>query len=812
MFRSLFIFFCFLTTVCQGQPAYVSGKISDENGKVISFASVFIKNSNVSTMANENGEYRVLLVPGTYTLIFRYVGFKKVEREVTLQGPLHLDVVLQKDVFQLQEVKVTSPRSDPANKMISNVIKRRKYLRETPSYTCEVYTKGVQKLLHAPKRILGENVAKTLNLDSNRQGILYQSETKSKLYFRYPDKKEVMVASKVAGDNQGFSFNRALDLQVNFYDNTLHWTALGNQNFVSPVADNAFHYYRFKFEGSLYEDGHTIQKIRITPKNKYSPTFSGYIYLLEDDWRLYSVDLTLTENARINFVDTLHIKQHFTYIGNQYWLPSDITITFAGKVMGFDFAGYFTALYSNYLPNPSFGDHIFNNEILNISKEANKYDDEWWDNHRPVPLTIDEQLNYKAREEFQEKRHTKAYNDSLQRELNKFRPLRYVLVGQRIENVSDDSFWYIYPLHSTVFYNTVEGLGLRLRARYVKRFGLKKSLEAEPNIRYGFSSRILNANAEFTYRMDTIHHTSVTIRGGSDFLDLNNRGTINLFYNTLTTLFEGKNYLKLYRSKFLSFSGQRELVDGLMVTAGADVARRFPLENSTMKSISDRTSKSITSNNPLSPGSTIEVFPVNNSFSVETKISYTFNQQYTTRPDGKIYESPRYPTIMIDYRKGIPGPFNSVVDYDFISVDLYQDKIRTSLWGFSSFYLSAGEFLNRKSLFFPDLHHFTGNQTAIYNPLFPNFHFLDYYAFATDDRFFEAHYEHNFSGRFVRKLPLLRKLKLEEILGGALLQQPSNNYKEAYFGFQRLMFRIDYGFSWTPGQKVYRAFRLFYGF
>src|SRR5690606_12566428 len=206
------------------------------------------------------------------------------------------------------------------------------------SYECDVYTKGVQKLMDAPKRILGENVGKTLKLDSNRRGILYQSETQSKLFFRYPERKEIMLASKVAGDNQGFSFNRALDLQINFYDNTIKWAAFGNLQFVSPVADNAFQYYSYQLMGTIIENGLEIEKIKVSPLKKYAPTFSGFIYVIKGDGRLYSVDLYLTDESRINFVDTMHISQHYREVQKTHWLPSDITIRFKGKVLGFEFA------------------------------------------------------------------------------------------------------------------------------------------------------------------------------------------------------------------------------------------------------------------------------------------------------------------------------------------------------------------------------------------------------------------------------------------------------------------------------------------
>lgn len=812
-FLLLLLVTVFSNALSAQQKVTFTGKIRSAVGPAIPFASVFLKGTNSSTMANLDGSFRMHLKPGFYTFIVRYVGYRQMEESIELKGDLQRDFVLEPEVYRLRAVKISDEQANPANKIVRAVMAKRKELRAAPSYECDVYTKGVQKLIRTPKKIFGEDVKKALNLDSNKRGILYLSETRSKLYFQYPDIKEVMHASKVAGDNQGFSFNRAIDLQVNFYKNTLHWEALGSQYFVSPVASNAFHFYKYKLADSYNEKGMVINKIQVIPKRKYSPTFSGYIYVIEGEDKLYGVDLMLTEHSRINFVDTLHISQHYTKVGEKYWLPADIIISFKGKVLGFDFAGYFTALYSDYVPNPSFDSVRFNDEVLRIGKEVNQYNSDWWEQNRPVPLTDDEQKNYDSQEPSTLPREfSDEYNQMHQKPSNKFRLVKFLTVGQRFENPADNSFWYIYPLHKMLFYNTIEGWGLSLKARYLKDFGKRRLFEAQPNIRYGLASNIVNANAEFRLTLDTLKHTAFTIRGGSDFLDLNNKGTINLFYNTLTTLFQGRNYLKLYRSKFMSFAAQSELYEGLKISGGVEFARRYPLQNASNKGLFDKAHNNITSNNPINPGSESDPFPVNNSFSIETKLSYTFGQKYINRPDGKIYEPAHLPTLILNYRKAFPGVFDSAVDYDFISADLYQDKIRAGLWGFSAFYLSAGKFINSKALFFCDYHHFTGSQTAVYNPLFPNFHFLDFYSFATDDKYFEAHYEHNFSGKLVRSLPLLRKLKLEEIAGGAYLAQPNKSYREVYVGLQRLMFRVDFGMSWSPERPLYKAFRIFYGF
>lgn len=55
-----------------------------------------------------------------------------------------------------------------------------------------------------------------------------------------------------------------------------------------------------------------------------------------------------------------------------------------------------------------------------------------------------------------------------------------------------------------------------------------------------------------------------------------------------------------------------------------------------------------------------------------------------------------------------------------------------------------------------------GNQTyfSIYNT-FPN---LDFYEFVTDT-YSSVHFEHNFNGRFLSRIPLLRKLNWREIVG-----------------------------------------------
>ena len=159
--------------------------------------------------------------------------------------------------------------------------------------------------------------------------------------------KEKITASKVSGDNSGFSFNNAIDVDFNFYNNTVEF---GNE-IVSPIANNAFSYYRYQLEGVFYDvRGNLINKINVLPKRKNDPIFSGSIYIVEDQWTIYALELDITGiQARIPAVDIISLKQSFSYSEKEnIWAIISQSIDFKYKFFGIKGDGRFTAVYSNY--------------------------------------------------------------------------------------------------------------------------------------------------------------------------------------------------------------------------------------------------------------------------------------------------------------------------------------------------------------------------------------------------------------------------------------------------------------------------------
>jgi hypothetical protein len=259
----------------------LSGKVLDDSGEPLPFASVYVRNSTNGTAANAEGEYRLSLEKGTYEIVFQYIGYKQKVEKVTIgDKPVRLNARMEPANLEISEVVITT--EDPAYRIMREVIAKRSYYKnKAKEYTVDVYMKGFYKLLDAPKKILGQDIGNMGGiLDTNRQGVIYLSESVSKVYAQAkPErKKEVMISSKVSGSDNGFSFNRATYTDFNLYDEKLEI----EREILSPLADNAFAYYTFKLQGKYRdENGYDIYKIGVIPKRPADPTFSGNLYVVE---------------------------------------------------------------------------------------------------------------------------------------------------------------------------------------------------------------------------------------------------------------------------------------------------------------------------------------------------------------------------------------------------------------------------------------------------------------------------------------------------------------------------------------------------
>lgn len=792
--------------------AQVKGKVTDENGYPLAAVSIHLENTYTGTTTNETGEYYLdIKKQGTFVIVFQYLGFKsqkiKSEFDKTIKT---LDVKLQEENIELNTV-VIDVKNNPANEVIRNAIASKKENSEpTNHYKADFYSRGIFKIKEAPKKILGQKFdAFDEVLDSTRSGILYLSETVSKITYKKPDKlKEVILASKVSGKDNGFSFNNAASANFDFYDNYLPFQL----NVVSPIADNAFNYYKYKLEGTFFDQNkNQINKIKVTPKRTSEPVMEGYLYIVEDSWAIYAIDLSVNGNQiQSPAINTLTLKQNFSYnTESKIWIKNTQTLDFVAGMLSINISGRFTYVYSNYTFEKQFDKRTFTREVLTFEKDANKKDDLFWDKFRPVPLTSEESTDYLKKDLLQTKKKSKPYLDSLDAKSNKF-GLSDAILGYGYKN----SFkkWSIdYDgLIKGISFNTVQGWALSTSLGYTKRDEDTRTFSnLKANFDYGFSEEKFRSNVTYINKFNNQNQSEFRFAAGSKLAQFNNDNPIGKIVNTVSTLFFKDNYMKLYESNFVNASFGREVFNGLTMNAELAYSERKPVFNTTDQAVVKK-EQEYTSNNPLLPED--EITPAiikHNLIKGNLKARINFGQEYWSRPDGKFnLQDDKYPILYLGYEKGLGGNEN-IYNFDHLNARITYD-VTIGNKGNLEINAKAGKFYNAESIAFVDYKHFNGNQTYIGKDdrYLNTFNLLPYYSSSTNDAYFEWHAEHDDNGYIMNKIPLLNKLKSTLVLGYHNLSVPQRSpYHEYTVGLNNLgfgkfkIFRLDYIHSYQNGHQ-----------
>ncbi|MDC8004944.1 DUF5686 and carboxypeptidase regulatory-like domain-containing protein [Aureisphaera galaxeae] len=808
MKRILLATFLFVTLYSNAQ---VTGTITDTKGNPLPYVNIYLENSYTGTTSNEEGFYSLdLSKTGNYTIVFQFLGYTTSKKQVTIaQFPYELNTSLSEATVSLDEV-VISTSEDPAYRIIRETIQRRKEnLERISAYTAKFYSRGLWRVKDAPEKILGQDVGDFNGaLDSTRTGIIYLSETISEIAYERPNSfKERVTASKVSGDDNGFSFNSAGDANFNFYENSITM----NTSIVSPIAANALGYYRYQLDGVFYEGNKLINKIIVTPRRPKDRVWKGVIYIVEDDWQLYGVELTTNGEAiQVPFVKDLIFKQNFTFDETENaWVKISQTIDFGFGFFGFNGDGRFIANYSDYDFNPGFQKKDFSNEILFFEPLANKKDSLYWEAIRPVPLTLEEVNDYTRKDSIQELRKSKTYLDSIDRKNNKFGLLDPLMEYTYRNSYEKWSINYDGPLLQTSF-NTVQGWNSSAGIGFYKWYDENRTrwVRANVNANYGISDDRLRFTGSLTKNFNRINRLRLSISGGNTVAQFNPSEPISPLINSVSTLFFERNYMKVYDLTYARLAYQQEWFNGLRAFLNVGYEKRKPLFNTTDYVIFPDDDVDYTSNNPVVnvPEPAIDEHDIiKSTFSA----NISFAQKYFTYPDGKYnIGSTKYPQLFLAVENGM-GASNSDYNYTQLRARLYQ-YVSLQSFGVLQYNLKGGTFLDGDDISFVDYQHFNGNQTRVgtsFNYL-NVFNLLPYYSLSTNKSYFEGHAEYDFKGWVLGKIPGINQLNFNLIAGGhILLTEDRKPYSELSIGIDNLgwgkfrFLRVDYVHSQFEGNS-----------
>lgn len=742
----------------------VKGVVTDMiNKRPLQYVSVVFKGGR-GTVTDSLGRYTLRSSGNISTVQVSYVGYKVILQTIIPGTVQTIDFSLETDPRAIYNVTVNTRKrapyrnkNNPAVELIRRVIEN-KPINRTEHYDYvqyDQYEKMSVSLSNVSEKLTTSKLLKkyqfmfenrdTTKLEGKSLLPVYLEETVSQKYFRKkPEKtKTIVLGEKRVNygeyiDNGGVSsYLNRLYMDIDIYDNDI---PLFTYQFLSPIADLAPTFYMYYIRDTITDaNGQKLIKMYFTPRNTNDLLFRGNMYItLDGNYSVQKINMFLSKNANLNWVRELHIDLDFEKSeDNRYHLSksnimADASIT---KKSGGGFFGERTVSFKNFKINVAQPDSIYDGPAIVKLVNSDQHPDSFWSSNRHDTLTRTE---------------AKVYSniDSLER-MPSFRRTM-AMVTFLLAGYTSLGPFELGPAAAFYSFNPVEGFKLRLGGRTTPKFN--KRLYFETYGAYGFKDERWKYFLSTTYSLNnkSIYVYPLNFIRASYQSDTKIPGQELQFVsedNFLLSFKRGKNDKWTY-NRNLKFEYVHELDNHLSYTLGFKNWKQEPagaivytkVENSAVININ----KLITT-----------------EFSGELR--WAPHEQFY---QGKVYRIPivnKYPIFTLRFIAGIKGIMNSEYNYQNINFR-FEKRAYLSQLGYSDLVVEGGYIFGR--LPYPLMTIHRANQTYAYQ--LNSYNLMNFQEFVSD-HFIGVTIDHHFNGLFFNRVPLLKKLKLREVVSLKML-------------------------------------------
>ncbi len=807
----VFVLFLFAAVSSAQQ---LKGVVTDEYGNPLPAVNVYIKNSTTGSTSGVDGQYRVEVKPGVYTFVFRILGYETIEKEIQISNtkPVELNISLKEESFLLNEAVIYADRRDIAKTVMKNAREARKFFLESlENYSCISYRKiSLQREfwpnendstdLKNDSSALATDTVQTDSLSAEILPVIRNTslrETYSVILSDLRQTKEIIIAENeykakapystisvsIGGHSKSLQVDYlgkewrdsyilvydAVSARFDFLNPLIYATGLCEQPLLSPLAPTASMSYMFDFDGIFYENNRKIYKILVTPIFKGDALFNGHVMIEDSTWALRGVDLEINPTALL-FCKQFRIKQNYISLNDSVIVPSKTEFIYTikdGKSFVF---GNITAFYKDYQCNRPLPPKTFGNEVIRYETDAFEKDTLWWDSVRPFPLTMEEQAFSDRIDSLQARYNSKAYVDSLDSTFNDINIWSFLIRGVGYRNRIKGYDLYFIPLVAQINPVGIGGYRHQLGGYYNKRFTNDAYMETESTIDYGFANKDIRGKAGFGLTYVPQKFVRTFVRFG-DYYDMIND------YASIRSIFSRSNYV---RTKTLSIAQRMEIFNGLFGEITLTFSDQIPIRDMKLENWSNELFGDLNTPSDFEPYK---------KFDLRFELKYLPFQKYIMKGRQKIILESTWPEFSLVYRKGIPGIFQSEVNYDFLEVGI-TDQMKIARWGTSSWSMLAGSFVNTRNLRLIEHRYFRGSDLFFFSDPLQSFQLLDA-TLSSSSAYIRGNYMHHFEGAITNKIPLLNRLKISMAGGAGFLMMEENNFRHAeiFAGFERT-FRI----------------------
>lgn len=755
----LFIFI--ITTLSAfAQNTIVNGVVTDAKTKeTLPYVTVSFVGGTQSVGSDNQGKFHISSKENYSQIKISYIGFKTAIRQIEPGKEQSINVALTGDSQLLNEVVVKSGKkakyhnkNNPAVELIRLVIAHKEKNRiENYDYAeYKQYERMNFYLSNLSEKFKNKRIFKKYQFlfreqDSTEIGgktllPIYMEEKLSQNYYRKSPntKKQIIEATKQVKydetfiDNKGLAsfFNRMYQ-DINIYDNNI---SLVTNQLLSPISDHAPDFYKFFITDTLKDQSPQLIELSFTPRNTNDLLFEGKLYITMDgNYAVENAVLKVNKHINLNFVREMKAVLSFekNNDGKYHLSQSILKMDFGlSKNKGGGVYGERKVILNNFLENTPRPEQTYSGPAQVYAMNSDNKDDRYWVVTRPDTLAPEKASIYKD-------------IDSLQLIPSVKRTMDWVTFA--FAGYKNFGKFETGPASTFYSFNPVEGFRARLGGRSTPELSKRYYFETygaygtkDERFKYFFSSTYsINNKSIYSFPQNYIrasfqHDTKIP---GQELQFVQED-------NFLLSFKRGNNDMWLYNDIF-RLDYVHEYSSHFSYSIGFKKWDQSPAGSLFFQNIL---------NNHLNNVNTLQ------TTELSLQLRYAPHEAFY---QGKLYRVPivdHYPIITLRYNQGIKDLLGGNYNYQSVTLNINK-RFYLSQLGYTDVTVEANNIFGKVPFPLLDIHH--ANQT--YSLQLESYNLMNFQEFVSD-HYASIFIDHNFNGFLFNKIPLLKKLKLREMI------------------------------------------------
>jgi len=736
------------------QKTVVKGRIiATDSNNPVEFVTVYVPKSTVGTISDSLGMYEISTTVPFDTIVFSVVGYREQRFAIKKRTINVIDVKLVPNVINLNEVKV-KPNDGPMRALFQKMIDRKeqnnpeKYRRSS----FEKYTRWEYHLNNVGDGITNSrdfkknpNLIKT-GKDSSKYLPVYFSE---QLVYNEIQRDPLKMKSTILGDKTSglgllqdyeiSGYTSGLDIEVNFYDNFIN---LFTQNFVSPLSDNGWFYYRYYLVDSVKTEHGKNYKILFFPRRSGDKAFKGYMTTEDRNYSLVQIDATLSTTSNINFLQKMRLAAEFQMVNDTMpfykrnlieatidYMPIKATENSKRLEVSFSQASSIDKVVLNQKTDVELSNKNLTYESVKESG-AYKRDSLFWDHSRHFELTDRDRGIYNTIDSVNQLPSVKL--------IDKFGKM-YMTGFFDVGKIELGPYSYFYNS------NAVEGKHLFFGARTSSEISEKFMIWA--GVGYGTRINQVMGRLGGGYKFDTPLRKVVRAQWSDDIVRIGESEQILYLYenmitpsetNLISQIFKRQELYELYRQQKVALSYEHEWRTGFSSKFQGKFLNQFSPEFYPF----------------VYKGQAVDAFA---SYEASVDFRWSWKEKFIDNEFLRFYYNTDYPIIHLTLAGGAVDLPDKVEYFSRVHATIKHDVyLGQAMFMYA---LEGGAVFGQVPYTLLEIAR--GNQT--YGFYAYDFNLVNYMEFI-HDKYLHGYFEYHLNGFFFNRAPLLKKLGLREVL------------------------------------------------